>query len=160
MGAVAALGIAATVAALRPSGEPRPARPASGQEAIAASRSEVSDDAPEPLPSCTTPQLELELDVLGGSPTLVLRHARGRPCRLARTPVAVTITDRGGKPVRLSTRERSVQADFSPDFERLLGMTFLPSCSSRGPYTAVATVGPYTARGTLSAREVGCFRGG
>jgi hypothetical protein len=55
--------------------------------------------------------------------------------------------------------DQAVDGNFFPDFERLLGITYLPTRTARGPYTAVATVGSYSARGRLSGREVGCFMG-
>ena len=147
--AVVGLGIAVLVTDLRPPGPPdgEPRRP--------------RRTTPAPLPPCSREQLELSIEVLGGSGTALIRHILGEPCRLARVPVDLRVWDRAGNHVGLSySSDQAVAGTFFPDFERLLGITYLPSCTARGPYTAVATVGSYSTRGRLSGREVGCFSGG
>jgi hypothetical protein len=135
--------------------ELRPPEPAEGEP-----RS-PGRTTPAPLPPCSREQLALSIEVLGGSGTAVLRHVRGKPCRLARVPVDLRVLDRAGKRVGLSySSDPALAGNFFPDFERLLGITYLPTCAARGPYTAIATVGSYSARGKLSGREVGCFTGG
>ena len=113
------------------------------------------------LPTCTTPQLALAIDVLGGSPTIVLRHVQGQPCHRPGLPVHLMVKDRAGRPVRLVEGESDAKAgvggDFSPDFERLINLTYLPDCDQRGPFRAFVNIGPYSARRRLSGREVGCF---
>jgi hypothetical protein len=147
--AVVALGVAVLVTALRPpapaEGEPRSAE----------------RTTPASLARCSREQLALSIELLGGSGTAVLRHVRGEPCRLARVPVHLRVLDRAGNRVGLSySSDQDVAGTFFPDFERLLGITYLPTCAARGPYTAITTVGSYSARGKLSGREVGCFTGG
>jgi len=147
--AVVGLGVAVLVTGLRPPAPPE-------DEPRSAART-----TPMPLPRCSSEQLALSIEVLGGSPTAVLRHVMGEPCRLTRVPVDLRVLDRAGNRVRRSYGgDQAVDGKFFPDFERLLGITYLPTCEARGPYTAIATVGPYSARGKLSGREVGCFTGG
>jgi hypothetical protein len=70
------------------------------------------------------------------------------------------VRDRSGRRVRLADVQSAVAGDFSPGYERLINITYLPDCDQRGPFAAVVNVGPYFARRTLSANEIGCFAGG
>jgi hypothetical protein len=158
--ALVILGIVAAIEAVRSDsraepgsmrGDVRPAQPRSQ------TGSAVTD---EPSPRCTAQQLALAIDVLAGDATIVLRHVWGSSCRLGRLPVELTVKDRAGRRVRLADTEPGVEGDFSPGFERLINITYLPRCGQRGPFDALVNVGPYTARRTLSGSEVGCFRGG
>jgi hypothetical protein len=116
---------------------------------------------PESLPRCIAQHIGVSIDVLGGTATIVVRHVWGSPCHLASLPIRLSVTDRVGRRVRLSTQSESVvEGDFAPGFERLIDITYLPNCNQRGPFTAFVIVGPYSAQRKLSGSEVGCFRGG
>jgi hypothetical protein len=121
------------------------------------------------LPTCTTPQLALAFEILGGSGTFVLSHVRGEPCHLRRLPIRFSVRDRAGRRVRLVTPpsglddQSAVKGDFSPGFEQLINITY-PECSPEaippGPFLVSVRVGPYVARRTLSGSEIGCSGGG
>ena len=89
----------------------------------------------------------------------MVRHAWGKPCHLARLPIGLTVRDRAGRQVRLLTpdEQSGVGGDFSPGSERLINITYLPTCKQRGPFVASVNVGPYFARRALSANDIGCF---
>jgi hypothetical protein len=164
---VVAVSVAGIVDALRSSEPPvstpntRPAMelPAAGQFTSPAGTVDA------PLARCTAQQIAVAIDVLGGAATIVVRHVWGKPCHLSRLPIDLTVKDRAGSRVRLPTTEGSetqsrVGGDFSPGFEQLINITYLPNCDQRGPFDAFVNVGPYSARRKLSGNEVGCFRGG
>ena len=121
----------------------------------------------EPLPTCARPELELGIEILGGSATTVLRHVSGGPCHLKRVPVRVTVRDRAGRRVQLVAGEGlrgAFRGDFSAGFEQLINITFLPHCTPEtvplGPFLLSARAGPYRAQRALSGQEIGCFGGG
>jgi hypothetical protein len=135
--------------------------------AIADAVSVPAESRAAPLPRCTSEQIAASIDVLGGSATVAVRHARGRACHLASLPVHLRVWDRAGEPLRLPTTEGAeipsrVGGDFSRGFERLINITYFPpwNCDERGPFLAVVKVGPYVARRPLSRDEIGCFTGG
>ncbi len=165
-GGLLAVAIAGTVDALR--------RSPSGQKAAVRNPYLAPSPAPsaastDRLPTCTTPQLALAFEILGGSATFVLRHVRGKPCHLPRVPIRFNVRDRAGRRVRLVNAEglggqSAVKGDFSPGFEQLINITYLPQCGPEaippGPFLVSVRVGPYVARHTLSGSEVGCSGGG
>jgi hypothetical protein len=122
----------------------------------------------EPLPRCTTQNIGVSINVLGGTATVAVRHVWGRSCHLAPLPVRLSVTNRFGERVRLAgvggespEVPSRVGGDFSTGFEQLidipyLAKTSLTSCNRGGPYTAVVMVGPHSAQRKLSGREVGC----
>jgi hypothetical protein len=118
----------------------------------------------EPLPRCAAQQIAVSIEAPGGSATIVVRHAWGKSCHLARLPIDLTVRDRAGRRVRLLAADEpsGVAGDFSPGFERLINITYRPGhyCNRPGPFVASVNVGPYFARRTLSASEIDCFRGG
>jgi hypothetical protein len=167
LGGVLALVVAGAVYALRGSGSPGTAsETGAGQRRSADAFSVPAKNTTAPLPRCSAEQIVASIDVLGGRATTVVRHARGRACRLARLPVHLKMWDRAGNPVRLPTTEGAhipsrVGGDFSSGFERLLWIhRVFPDCDQRGPFLVVVKVGPYVVRRTLSRDEVACFRGG
>jgi hypothetical protein len=165
-GGVLAVAIAGTFDALRGS-PPRP-EPGLRNPYLAPSHA-PSAAATDRLPTCTTPQLALAFEILGGSATFVLRHVRGEPCHLPRLPIRFTVRDQAGRRVRLVNAEglggqSAVKGDFSPGFEQLINITYLSHCGPEaippGPFLVSVRVGSYVARRTLSGSEIGCFGGG
>jgi hypothetical protein len=120
------------------------------------------------LPTCTAPQLQIVIEVPGGSAAVALRHVTGSPCHLGRLPVKLTVRDRHGNLVPLVGGEglgvSVFRGDFSPGFEQLRNVTFLPACTPEtiphASYVLSARAGPYRARKRLSGVEIGCFGGG
>jgi hypothetical protein len=123
------------------------------------------------LPTCATPQLELAIEIPGGSAAVALRHVSGSPCHLRRLPVKVWVRDRSGHLVRLvagrvgeALAGTPFRGDFTPAFEQLRNITFLPRCMHetmpRGPFPLSARAGPYEAHRKISGKEIGCFGGG
>jgi hypothetical protein len=103
-----------------------------------------------PLPPCEVQNLALSIDLLGGSPFIALRHAWGKPCHLRRLPVHLTVKDRTGERVEVAYTQSRIAGDFTLDFERLLGITYRPTCKQHRPFIAFVTVGPaYSARRRL-----------
>jgi hypothetical protein len=123
---------------------------------------------PERPPSCTSPQLELAIELLGGSASVALRHVRGAPCHLPPLPMKVTVRDRHGHVVSLVAEQglggSRFRGDFAPGFEQLRNVTFLPHCTPEttphASYLLSAQAGPYYARRRVSGEEIGCFAGG
>jgi hypothetical protein len=166
-GGVLAVAILGAVDALR--GSPSRSKPVLRNPYLAPSPA-LSAATTDRLPTCTTPQLALAFEILGGSGTFVLRHVRGEPCHLRRLPIRFSVRDRAGRRVRLVTPpsglddQSAVKGDFSPGFEQLINITYLPQCSPEaippGPFLVSVRVGPYVARRTLAGSEIGCFGGG
>lgn len=162
-GGVLVLALAAVADALRgSSSESEPAVTTTAPPPVTPASS------PERLPTCTTPQLELVIEVPGGSAAVALRHRSGAPCHLRRLPVKLVVRDRAGRVVPLIGGEAfgvsAFRGDFSPGFEELRNVSFLPECTPetipRASYVLVAKAGPYHARKKLSGAEIGCFAGG
>lgn len=107
------------------------------------------------VPACTAQQLALSMEVMDGSPFIALAHVWGNPCRLARLPIDATVRDGSGTRVRRVWTAGGIAGEFSPDFVRLLSITYLPTCDQREPFVAFVNVGPYSTRGTLP--RVGCM---
>jgi hypothetical protein len=165
VGALTAIVVAATVDAFRSPGTPslspsKASVSASKAGSVFEARDSVRDGGSAPLPRCTAQQIAVAIEAPGGSATIVVRHAWGKPCHLARLPIDLAVWDRTRRRVRLAEVQSGVAGDFSRGFERLINITYLPNCDQRGPFLAVVNVGPYVARRTLSANEIGCFAGG
>jgi hypothetical protein len=157
VGVLAGLAVAAAVDELRSPGSPGSLE---SKKVVASEPSAAREnDAPTPLPRCTAPQITVSLEAPGGSATIVVRHAWGKPCHLARLPIELTVRDRAGRQVRLLTPDElsDVAGDFSPGSERLITIKYLPTCNQRGPFVASTNAGPYFARRTLPADDIGCF---
>jgi hypothetical protein len=149
VGAVAALLAVAGVDALRSSGHDT-------------SASTTTPDADRRLPRCTAQEIAISIDVLGGQAALVLRDAGGRPCQLPSFQVRLTVEDRAGH--RLSPEASPhlppVGGRLSPGIEQTTNFPeYIPDCHTRGPFLGIATVGPYSARRTVSGRAIGCLSG-
>ena len=119
---------------------------------------------PERLPRCTTPQLALAMKVVDGSAMLVLRRVAGEPCHHGQSHIGLTVLDQSGHKVTLfghgtGPRSSTAPADFTPGFVQLMKIPYTESCDPAGSYLAVATVGPYEARRTVSGTEITCNHG-
>jgi hypothetical protein len=102
--------------------------------------------AEEPFPLCDREQLELVIDVLDGMPAAVLRHVKGKPCRVEDWVVSVEIkARRGSGPGNLLGPEGDLAGKYYPGVETVVAFRYSPSCSDRGPFIATATAGPFTA---------------
>jgi hypothetical protein len=166
---VLAVGVVALVDALR--GSPSRSTSAVENRYVAPSPAPAERSADDRLPVCTTPQLDLTIEVPGGSAAVALRHVSGSPCHLRRLPVKVWVRDPQGQAVRLvaghvgeALSGSPFRGDFSPAFEQLRNVVFLPRCTPEttphGPFVLVALAGPYHARRRVSGNNIGCFGGG
>jgi hypothetical protein len=166
-GGIIALALAAVVDVL--DGSSDDSEPALTNPFIAPSAAAAASK--DRLPACTTPQLELVIEVPGGSAAVALRHVSGSPCHLRRLPVKVWVRDRSGHLVRLvaghvgeALTGTPFRGDFTPAFEQLRNITFLPGCTPEttpdGPFVLSARAGLYHAHTKLSGKECGCFGGG
>jgi hypothetical protein len=145
------LGVAVTVDALTDRG-PSLAMPDGGT--VSSPSTNVHTTA---LPECTRDQLELAIDLVGGTPTVVLRHVRGPSCRLTRTRAVLTVRDRRGRKVPVVEGISPFSGDFGPQTETIAGVTYLARCNQVGPLTAVVRAGAWSARrGGLPIE--GCIR--
>lgn len=133
--------------------------PAATTETLATT---VAPPPPEHLARCTIPQLELAVKVVDGSAMLVLRRVSGEPCHHGRSPIGLTVLDQSGHDVTLfghgssSPRSSTAPADFVRGFVQLMEIPYTESCDPAGSYLAIATVGPYEARRTVSGTEISC----
>jgi len=121
------------------------------------------------LPPCTDEQIGVSIEVLGGSAVVVVRHMFGKPCHLAWRQVEVAVNDRADNPVRFvpganEETKGSLEGDFTPGFERLLGFNHLANCDlpngQRGPFTAKVWVGENYVERRLAGDAIGCWQGG
>jgi hypothetical protein len=164
-GALIAVAVVATVDALRgsssrPQGEPR------SHDQVPVGAADPPTSAAVRLPGCSTRQLHLSIEILGGLATVVLRHASGNPCHLRPLPLSVTVRDKSGRKVLLLSGEgvvrkqvMRVRGDFTPGFEQLFGITSTrctPEVALRGRFLALASGGPYVARRLVSGADIGC----
>jgi hypothetical protein len=160
-----ALTSAAVVDSLRPNRSPASQTKPSKHGSVFEARDPLLAPSETAQPRCTAAQIAVSIDVLGGTAVITVHHARGQACHLAPVPVQLKIWDRAGNPVSLVASEEGAEnprvgGDFAPGYDQLVNITYLRSCNARGPFLAVATVGPHVARRTLSGDEVDCFRGG
>ena len=175
VGGLAALLVAAAIDALHSSGSSASSTTEAGaptQDASARGAPIRTETTPETPPRCRAEQIAVSIDVLGGRPTIALRHARGKACRLARQPMKLTMWDRAGDRVRLARVDLGPEGQcpaegqcllggvLSPGVERLIIIPRLGTCHRRGPFLAVVGVGAHVAQRTLSGNKVGCLRGG
>lgn len=107
--------------------------------------------APATPPPCRPGQLALELLTRDDRPLIVLRHARGPRCTAPDYEVLVEVP-RG----RVLLQEGSPGGLFAPGVEWERTFRLHPSCDQRGPFSAVARAGPYSARAEIPPHP--CFR--
>jgi hypothetical protein len=124
----------------------------------------IQSPAPERLPSCRTPQLALAMKVMDGSAMLVLRRVVGEPCHHGQSHIGLTVLDQSGHKVALfghgsGPGSSTARADFIRGFVQLIQIPYTEYCDPAGSYLAVATVGPYVARRTVSGTEIVCNHG-
>ena len=120
----------------------------------------IPSPQPERLPRCTTPQLALAVKIVDGSAMLVLRRVAGEPCHHGRSPIGLIVRDQSGHRVSSfggsALLRSAVPADFSHGFVQLMQIPYSGVCDPAGSYLAVATIGPYEARRTVSGTEIVC----
>jgi hypothetical protein len=152
VGGVAALLFVAGVDALRSSAD---------SEASAPAASTTTTEIPSGyLPSCTQRHLRVSIEVREGVTTVVARNIAAHACYRFLRVSRLTIEDRAGNLV-WDLRDggpRLVDGFFRSGSEKTFRLpkdTVL--CDSPGPYLALVTVGPYSARrGNLSRSEIAC----
>jgi hypothetical protein len=92
--------------------------------------------------------------------TLVVRRVGTEPCLQAPLPFALKISDRNRRGVGDWDSYLDFAAPFAPDTERAVSLPNVYSCDRPGPFHAMASVGPYTARrGHLSYSAITCWNG-
>jgi hypothetical protein len=104
------------------------------------------------------------MKVVDGSAMLVLRRVAGEPCHHGQSHIGLTVLDQSGHKVVLfghgwGPESSTVPADFIPGFVQLMKIPYTEYCDPAGSYLAVATVGPYEARRTVSGTEIVCDHG-
>jgi hypothetical protein len=154
VGAVVALLIAAGVDALRSSDRE------SSAPTTTASTTTVGRRAGSTLPRCTREQVAVSIEIRKGVATIVVRHVGANPCDLRYRRFRLTIRDRAGNVIGQWGGAR-FGGDFSPGSEQTFSLPAVWHCDRRGPFLALATVGPYGARRSkLSRSEITCAREG
>ena len=156
VGGVIALLIAASVDAFRSSDTESTAAPTTAPTTAA-------ETAANALPRCTRRQIAVSIEILASElgvdepsvATIVLRHVGGSPCAQAFAGSQFMIRDRAGS--RIGFWTLPLGGAFSTGTEQTFRLPGVRRCDRRGPFVAVAKVGPYTARrGKLSRSEITC----
>jgi hypothetical protein len=171
-GAVVALLVVAGDDALRSSGNETAGSPTT---ASTTARKEAIDTSPP----CTPEDLAVSIEVRkpdwnrsdypefrrwltpewrrGRVATIVVRNVAGRSCFLAVGEFRFVIRDRAFRRVAFWTNPVWFAAEYSPGYEKTFFLPTVFSCDRPGPYSALATVGPFGARrGNLSRSEITC----
>jgi hypothetical protein len=136
-------------------------RSTTDSEISARTASTTTTDIPSgSLPTCTQRDLKVSIEVREGVATVVARNIAAHACYRFMRVSRLTIKDRAGKPV-WDLRDggpRLVDGFFRSGSEKTFRLpqdTVL--CDSPGPYLALVTVGPHSARrGNLSRTEIAC----
>ena len=150
--AVAAIAIAAALDAI-PSADDSPS-----SRGVPTGEPTTVRGSTEPLHLCRPRQLAIAIELLGERPSVTLNHISGRPCHVR--PMRIAVGVRGAKRERVAqvAMSGSVCADrcsdrfggaIDPATGFVAAFTFSPKCGQRGPFTAHATVGPYSAKRRL-----------
>lgn len=171
VGGIATLLFAAGVDALRSSDSETSAPTTTASITTASTTATTVEEALDtPLPPCTPRQLAVSIEVPKGVAVIVVRPLLGTPCHPPKDlGLRLAIRDRGGNQVRfLPDRSRDSPSAWMLDFEPDLGkirwifpLPFARRCPWPGPFVALATLGPYSARrGDLSRSEIACGGGG
>ena len=121
--------------------------------------------SPTSFAPCEQEQLEAAIEVRGGIATNVIRHVSVTACHQDAMRLRLTIWDRAGRRVW----RRDMRGQFEGNYARMLvavseqTVRFLAPnnaihrCHQRGPFVALAQIGPYITRARgLSADEIGC----
>jgi hypothetical protein len=169
VGGVAAVLVVAGIDALRSS--MRSDQPS----ALSNTTATVPPSLASTAPACTPDQVAVSIEVRHAAQTappglhplprrrvvatVVVRRLGGGACSQDPLPFALNIYDRDGRQVGdwLSTL---YFAGFAAGAERDVSLPDVYRCDRPGPFYAVATVGPYTARrGHLSYNAITCWHG-
>jgi hypothetical protein len=133
--------------------------------AVDSIRSDRPAEAARPTapPACGEGQLSLDLLATEDPPLVVLRHARGPRCTVPPYDVLVRVVPRVGSPGDglVLPFEGGLSA---PGVQSERTFRYHPRCRERGPFEALARVGPYSDRALIipfpclrSAKEVAAF---
>jgi hypothetical protein len=137
-----------------------------GQQTVAQTDTIV---AAKSFPACRPEQLEAAIEVRGGIANNVLRWVSGPACHQHGLSLELTILDGAGK---RAWHGQDFATEFARNYAQSPRMLVVVSeqtvhfvtpnsdirhCHRRGPFAAIARIGPYVARaGGLSASEIGC----
>lgn len=118
---------------------------------------------------CKQEQLEAAIEVRGGIATNIVRWVSGPACHQHGLSLELTILDRAGK---RAWHGQEFATEFARNYAQSPRMLVVVSeqtvhlfepngeirrCHRRGPFVAIAEIGPYLARaGGLTASEIGC----
>lgn len=106
------------------------------------------------LPGCRRAQLALSLETVGGQNNAVLRHVRGRSCRLAHLRLRVFVTDRHGGRSKVGLGGlNDLRGEFTSGIERIVPFSV---CGEGAPFVADAKAGPYVAHGPAQVGGQNC----
>lgn len=113
---------------------------------------EASWDDTVRVPRCTTQQLALHVEILGGGPVVELTHVSGTACRSPRLPIDIVFFDRDGNAVEATANIAGAfqPTIVSPGVDMVVGFTVVRLCGKAKPRRFVAEAGPYFARASLS----------
>jgi hypothetical protein len=124
--------------------------------------------APKNFAPCDQQQLEASIEVRGGIATTVLRHVSVTACHQHAVRLRLTIWDRAGRFAWRRVLRSQFEGNYAQSTRMLIGVSeqtvhfvapnsAIPRCHRRGPFVALAQIGPYAARARgLSASEIGC----
>ena len=121
-----------------------------------------------PAPPCTRSQIEVSIEVLRFGPNqprvaaFVMRGVGARSCWQEKVGFLFTIRDRRGRQVGRWQEPPSngFGGLFTRDVEGTYAVHDVDHCDYPGPYVALVTIGPYSARrGNLSRSEITCGKG-
>jgi hypothetical protein len=113
---------------------------------------ETSPTTTAPLPACDRDQLVLELEVLGGTNAVALRHVQGPPCQ-ADLDLRVLVTSHGGRSETLLRDGAVLDGDYSQGVEQSVPFSI---CSAGSEFTTEAIAGPYRAIGDVQPGGENC----
>jgi hypothetical protein len=130
--ALAAVALAAFVDILRGSS----AGPTRASEA----RSQAAPATTAPLPVCEPDQLALELENLGGTNAVSLRHVNGPPCQARDLTLRIFVTTHGRRSEIPLGDERVLDGAYSSSVERSVPFSV---CRAGSEFAAEALAGPY-----------------
>ncbi len=106
-----------------------------------------------PLPMCEEGQLALELEVLGATNAVSLRHVDGPPCQVVDLTLRVYVTTHGRRSEIPLGDEDVLDGAYSPRAERSVPFSI---CRGGSGLTAEAIAGPYRAIGEVQPGGENC----
>jgi hypothetical protein len=170
VGGVAALLVVAGIDALRSTlSEDAPSAPTNPTATVPPSLVSAA-------PACTREQMAVSIEVRHASKTapqgldvlprrrvvttIVVRRVGTEPCTQDPLPFALNIYDRKGRGVGDWLSTLYFAGAFAPGTESTVSLPDVYDCDRPGPFHAIASVGPYTARRDhLSYSAITCWKG-